>query len=489
MLRIKTTDNNGGKVISNECILETTGEKQEAEKFSEKHYSDLTSFANAPLKEFVRNNKELLVFPHCLLSEDKILDNTYGKILDSKILEMYGQKENPDAVKISTGNLMGFVGKGNVRVEITSRFDKGQKDFFLHYMLLRVFCPNLVNFDSAASSGDFLDVLPLMFSHVLRKALSQGVYKTYRTFERNDANVKGPVNVSRHIHENIPFCGKIAYRERTRTADNPLTELVRHTIEFIKQKPFGRGILSHDKDVRNAVLQITECTPSYSRQERQKVIAKNAQPVRHPYFTEWRPLQKLCLAILNSEKIKYHSDRKNVYGILFDGAWLWEEYVNTILKEKGFEHPENKNRTGGIRMFEKSDEENEIDSNFRRIYPDFYRKKGENPDWILDAKYQHLEKDPKRENLYQIVSYMHTTKCGRGGFIFPYDGKKSQEKEAGESFSRKFALAGYGGTVSVFGMRIPQNSESSENFVAEMKKSETWLNGEMDKVENDKGVG
>ena len=462
MLRIKTTDNNCGKVISEVCSPKATGDNPElAERFSEQHYSDLTSFANTPLKELVLNNKELLVFPHCLLSEDKILDNTYGKILDSKILEMYGPKEKPDDVKISTGNLMGFVGKGNVRVEITSRFDKGQKDFFLHYMLLRVFCPNLVKLGSAASSGDFLDVLPLMFSHVLRKALSQGVYKTYRTFERNDANVKGPVNVSRHIRENIPFCGKIAYRERTRTADNPLTELVRHTIEFIKQKPFGRGILSHDKDVRNAVLQITECTPSYSRQERQKVIAKNAQPVRHPYFTEWRPLQKLCLAILNSEKIKYHSDRKNVYGILFDGAWLWEEYVNMLIG-KAFYHPKNRSGDGAQYLFDKS---------IGRVYPDFIGRDIKNR-VIADAKYKPIG-NISGDDYLQVLAYMFRFEAKTGYYLYPETGKADNQElkmNRGTTYEKN-VTAHDDVRVVKRGLKIPEASNFSD-FSNAMRNSE-----------------
>ncbi len=474
MFCLKTTDNNCGKVVS-ECVSETNGVKP---KFTEEHYSDLAFFANAPLKVLLQKNRELLVFPHCLELEKP--DQTHGKIRDSRILEMSGSPKDLGAVEISTGNLMGFVGKGSVQVEIVSRFASSEKDFFLHYMLSKVFGFNLLQLDFDVSVGDVFDVLPWMFPHFLKKALSQGGYKTYRTFERNDANVKGPVNIPRHVCQNIPFCGRIAYRERTCTEDNSLTELVRHTIEFIKTGQFGNAIFSRNKDIRDAVFQIMESTPSYNRQERQKVISQNAQPVRHPYFTEWRPLQKLCLAILNFEKIKYHRDQKSVFGILFDGAWLWEEYLNTILKEDGFTHPENKKGTGGIRMFETPVDEGKIDSNFRRIYPDFYRKTGENLDWILDAKYQHLEKDPKRENLYQIVTYMHTMECLRGGFVFPYKGNDLEQADSDpekeqENFLKTFKLAGFGGKISVCGMRIPHDSKDSEAFEKEMKESEGWL--------------
>lgn len=66
------------------------------------------------------------------------------------------------------------------------------------------------------------------------------------------------------------------------------------------------------------------------------------------FYKEYTALQKLCLQILRQEEIKYGIDSDKVYGILFDGAWLWEEYLNTLLSNAGFKHPENKLGTGAI---------------------------------------------------------------------------------------------------------------------------------------------
>ncbi len=38
---------------------------------------------------------------------------------------------------------------------------------------------------------------------------------------------------------------------------------------------------------------------------------------------------------LRYEKLKYGNDSKQIYGILFDGAWLWKEYLATILTKCG----------------------------------------------------------------------------------------------------------------------------------------------------------
>ena len=54
--------------------------------------------------------------------------------------------------------------------------------------------------------------------------------------------------------------------------------------------------------------------------------------------------------ILRNERHQYGNGTRNVYGILFDGAWLWEEYVNTLIGDV-FYHPRNKTGDGAQRLF------------------------------------------------------------------------------------------------------------------------------------------
>ena len=56
-------------------------------------------------------------------------------------------------------------------------------------------------------------------------------------------------------------------------------------------------------------------------------------------------------------------------------------------------------------------------------------------------------------------------KIFRGGFIFPDDGRTDFE-------NRHYNLAGYGGTLDVIGMKIPQNAEDSQKFCELMKNEE-----------------
>lgn len=461
MISLSTTDNNLGKSFSQMGCA--PGDAKSA-------YRDLSRIANAPLGELAKANPNLLVFP-------KVLGENKDDVNELPLFTLSGSGESEGElakVKITTGNLMGFVGSGGTELEITSRFtphEQGEpnEDFFLHYMLEKVFALNLFDLKHLSGSGTF-DFLLFLFPSYLQKALSQGIYKTYRNFKKNDTNMRGTVDVGRHMKENIPFRGRISYDTRERTGDNDMTELIRHTIEVIKTNPLGKSVLFRNEETRRAVESVVAATPSYNAHERERIISKNAKPINHAFYTAYRPLQRLCLSILRHEKLKYGSDSNQVYGILFDGAWLWEEYLATILSKCGFKHPRNKESAGGIRMFRKNSAESSFENNGRRIYPDFYRVEdsSEKGGFVIDAKYKRLQNGVGRDDLYQIVTYMHTMELKDGGFIYPIDAGEKLEWVSCE-------LAGMGGIVSTIGFPIPKAEDAGGEFAKKMRTAEDAL--------------
>ena len=482
MPHLTLTDNNIANPSSLSSLLQNNVESQIHA------FQDLQTIAGKSLQELCKKNANLLVFPHCLTEHNNGIE-------ELSICELVGNPNydgdticDVENVKVKTGNLMGFVGFGgnknhNTKLEIRSRFtdnakntnDNGQ-DYFLHYMLEKVFRINLFDMNYSHSKNDGFDLLFLIFPHLLKRALRQGIFRTYRTFQKNDAAVKGVIDINRHIKQNTPFNGKIAYRSREYSADNDITQLIRHTIEFLKQKEIGKSLLNSDNDTKDAVKQIVAATDSsYCFQNRAKVIHNNLRPINHPYYSAYKYLQQLCLLILRHQSMQYSQSNSPVFGILFDGAWLFEEYLATILCDtklgnKKFEHPENKTGKGGIRLFNNSkndDEEIEFSKCYRRIYPDFYREN----EIILDAKYKHLENGFIRDDLYQIISYMHTMKISRGGFIYPISSTTSKDKSY-EVDVKTYKLANDTGTVSTIAFPIPQNAKKYKDFSEMIKITE-----------------
>ena len=385
----------------------------------------------------------IFIFPNDLMNSSDLEK-------DQKILETVNQE-------IKTGNVIGFLGCGQERLTISSRFSDEYNDHFLHYLLQKVLHINLTSLDVALSREERLyQLLMYLFPKYLQAALRKGLYKEYHRFSHNDSHVKGVIDVRNHLKKNLPFTGNIAYTMREFTYDNPLMQLIRHTIEYIKnQKSIGQGVLDNLLTSRENVAEIVRVTPSYKLADRAKIIRGNqSKLLRHAYFHEYRKLQELCLMILNQEKNGLGYQDQKVHGILFDVSWLWEEYVYTLLP-KGFIHPRNKDKTDGISVFS---------SRERKVYPDFYDRERK---IVLDAKYKKLEDTEKginREDLFQLISYSYILKAEKAGLVFPSEDKVI-DNEIGK-------LAGYGALLKKWSIQIPKESSSYREFCEMMENSE-----------------
>ena len=393
--------------------------------------------------ESLSQDERIFIFPNDLMNSSDLEK-------DQKIFETVNQK-------IKTGNVIGFLGCGQEILTISSRFSDEYNDHFLHYLLQKVLHINLTSLDVALSREEGLyQLLMYLFPKYLQAALRKGLYKEYQRFSYNDSHVKGVIDVRNHLKKNLPFTGNIAYTTREFTYDNPLMQLIRHTIEYIKnQKSIGQGVLDNLLTSRENVAEIVRVTPSYKLADRAKIIRGNqSKPIRHAYFYEYRKLQELCLMILNQEKHGLGYQDQKIHGILFDVAWLWEEYVYTLLP-KGFLHPRNKEKKGGILVF--SDGK-------RKVYPDFYDRERK---IVLDAKYKKLEDTEKginREDLFQLISYSYILKAEKAGLVFPSE-DKVVDNEIGK-------LAGYGALLKKWSIQIPQKSSSYSEFCEMMERSE-----------------
>lgn len=427
----------------------------------------LRKIGNRPIKQLVAANKSLLLFPPQVKNEDK------QGLLDQPILQYYDTGDNK--LNVSTGNVMGFIGvdigkdgeSKIVDININSRFANGgdgKKDHFLHYMLQRVFTINLFDLKHGWTDADTdFEWRIYFFPHYLKEALNQGLYKEYRRFEHDDAKIKGAIDIPRFIRHDVPFCGKVAYNTREFSYDNSVTQLIRHTIEYIRRNPFGKAMLASRANLREDIIKIVAATPSFNPAERMALIKKNqSRPVNHPYFTKYRDLQTLCLQILRREGIQYAEDEKNrVAGILFDGAWLWEEYLDTVFRQYhlNLTHPHNKTGEGAIYLAK---------HNGLPRYPDFYKPDADGA-IVLDAKYK--TSVDTRADINQMVTYLYRLKGKYGAFVLP-------SQYAGEAVAWEHDLEGYGKDYTRLAQiyhHIPQQADNYSEFVHAVEYSEHKL--------------
>jgi len=390
----------------------------------------------------------VFVFPEFVIDADDI---TKEQMILQSINDSY-----------RAGNVMGFLGCGDERLIIESRFSNKGEDYFFQYLLDRVLdFPNIVDLESDADQNNRLfNFLLFLFPYYLKTAMRKGLFKKYIRHHYNDGNIKGAIDIARHIKKNTPFTGNVAYSQREFSYDNHLMELIRHTIEFIKRKPYGNNLLVRVKD---EVKLVVEATQNYEPYDRQRVIDTNKKnTVRHAYFREYLALQRLCLLILQHQKHQIGSGSRQIYGILFDGAWLWEEYVSSLIDE-AFYHPMNKGGKGAQRLF---------DGNIGLIYPDFIsRDTGSRI--IADAKYKPIDNIGNRDYL-QVLAYMFRFDAKEGYYLYPeVDGADDQKLRMNSGST-------YEGNVepredihvTKHGLKIPSDVDSYTTFASKMQMSE-----------------
>lgn len=237
-------------------------------------------------------------------------------------------------------------------------------------------------------------------------------------------------------------------------------ELVRHTVEFIKGKPYGNHLLLKVKD---EVKLVVNATPGYEACDRQKIIEQNKKhTVRHAYFREYRALQRLCLLILCHQKNQIGTGSRQIYGILFDGAWLWEEYVNSLIEDV-FYHPMNKGGKGAQRLF---------DGNIGLIYPDFISRSTEKR-MIADAKYKLIDNIGNRDYL-QVLAYMFRFDAKTGYYLYPEAEGLDDLKlymNCGSTYESNVTPRD-DVSITKHGLKIPTEATDYDGFVAAMKMCE-----------------
>ena len=396
-----------------------------------------------------------------------------NSIKESKDLEQHSRIFDIVNDSLLTNNIMGFIGYKNIQIKISSRFANDNEDYFLHYMLMKVLNLNIINLKHSKDYDDSFDFLIYMFISFFKKALRQGLFKQYKLIKHNDCHVKGTIDINRYIKNNIPFNGKISYNTREYSYDNNITQLIRHTIEYINTK--NRYILNYDSEIKNYVQQIFYSTSSYEKNKRDRIINKNLKKLSHPYYYEYEPLRKICIQILRHEKLKYGSDDNTVYGLLFDGAWLFEEYLNTFLSKENFIHTENKIGRKPLYL---------LDNNKWKIYPDFY-KLSENHNIVLDAKYKRLNyydnESIDRNDKHQIVSYAYTLNAKKAGFIYPLE--EVNYTDANKIIKIGVLNNAYNGYADCgiykYALKIPStknnNFKSIKDFASSMSEAEDEL--------------
>lgn len=426
-----------------------TTDYNNGELIEDNEYADLMEISDIKLSEIQTED-----YPNIFLFPDSI--EGFERNLGRRTICHIEDK------KLFTDRIVGFIGRNSTHLSINSRFVQGSnRDYFLHYMLQKVSRIDLLRLMHPTEIDSVFDFLIYLFPLCLKRAIRQGMYKQYIPREYNNQKVKGVIDFHRQIRLNEPYNGRIAYKTREYSFDNDVTQLIRHTIEYLLGREDCIDILNVDQETRSAISQIIEATPSYSPHNRTAIISRNCGLVSHPFYTNYTTLQKLCLQILRHEEIKYGHEKDEIYGVLIDAAWLWEEYIALVIQDHFIHYKINTDTP--IHLFA---------SKRQQIVPDFISI---DKRVIADAKYIRLDKEQiyseerATDIYYKTIAYMYRFCTNVAYLLFPV----ANEEKKIIPYRILTEMTGVnGGVIYKLGLVIPTNCCYYSQFVGRMKDAE-----------------
>ncbi len=308
------------------------------------------------------------------------------------------------------------------RIEVNSRFDSGNKQYFLLYLLCSVCGINAfdINIGSEAES-DYTIIMVLLFFMKLAEAFEEGVYKEYVRKKYNEYNLKGAIDINRHIRINNPFVGKTAYLIKEHSYDNDILCLIRQTLEYtIDYYPeIWKGYLANNMFFNEILDIIRTTTTSYRTNVNYAETLKCGKEITHPMYQKYEDVRKIALMILQEAGQNVFVNKEETsLGILIDISWLWEEYIAVaLLEQEKYAHFV----IGISKDIQWSDK--------KYWYPDYVEITTDNAGQnVFDAKYKFWGWN-KGEDIHQLLSYLYLTGGEICGIIYPTQDKPGESND------------------------------------------------------------
>ena len=338
--------------------------------------------------------------------------------------------------RLWTQNYTGILQIEDRNVFISSRFDN-DSCFFTQYILDKALGMKINIFQDmkpGVNHGGILEqLLAFIFVEQIEHACRKGLYRRYRTYECNDSRVKGKIDITRHIRLNPLNNGKIAYSYREYTIDNDVNKLIFTAYTYLQKRypDTMKSLEKRRKTVGECMSKFRNIMQPAFRQEAQKLVQRERRKITHSVYHDWEEVRKTAIILLRHMGISVENDKdkaqNKIHGVLINMNWIWEKYLESILKDKLKEEYCLKAQHEKKIFFLNGEGQGK-----RTLKPDLCIFKKENvntntPVLILDAKYKNAWskavrgefEESVREDCFQILSYMYGFGCNKSGIFCP----------------------------------------------------------------------
>ncbi len=384
----------------------------------------------------IKNKKELNEYKNKNVYKNKEeYQKLFEKIeeLNSKIKEKYKN----DEINIFSVNLVGTIYSENYKVKFPLKieFEKTidyEKRIFEMLSLVENLDDNIYeskdnlnslnykeNFDSKLN---YLKYMIPLFLREVEKVVKKGILWNYENLSDNSNFFKGKLMVSEHIRYNISKKNKFYINYDEFTPNNIENKILKLTLEKIYN-------LTDDVYFRGKIRKYLNEFKFINVNKMPKKQIKNllSKFVVNKRNLEYKSIMLLAkYFLLNETKFSIFYDENYVDGLtsLFIRMnCLYENYIFKKL-EKLIKEEENctiKAQYAALKVF---------DNDAYKIRPDIVITLNKKEYIILDTKWKKLKENPKREDVYQMITYYSTfnnygKNCKKIVLIYPkYDGIK-----------------------------------------------------------------
>lgn len=309
---------------------------------------------------------------------------------------------------LNTGNLIGFVKRGDYSLKISSRFG----DAFLKYIIADadgfLELENVGGENQSERNEGYEWLLAYLWNIKLKRAYRLGLPKSYVSKKDQLTRVRGTIDVVDYFQNRTSGKYLCSYREHS--YDSPATSLFIQAYKAVEQYSFCQST----RNIFNALLTANQGVKR-SRQE----ILKTTY-FTNPFYSDYNILIDLSKQIINQNSSDFDSQHESS-AFLFDVSMLFEYFIRKLIKRSG------------IQLQSKFEQRYEIPAGALRSYkrklePDLvFVNDGEL--YVFDVKYKDFDRDygVKREDIFQLHTYIgqygNDATIKGCGFIYPISEK------------------------------------------------------------------
>ncbi len=310
---------------------------------------------------------------------------------------------------------VGILKVGHTTIEVLPKADSNEKDAWRRLLIDMI--KTVWGFDVKISgsadlklkSTSVLDLYFELYIKELEYLLHRGLIKRYNKKEGNLTALKGSLQFSKHISQNLIHKERFYVKYSHYNVDHKIHCILYKALKLIEQNYNQSSLASRIGSLllnfpEMSDLKVTESTFETINFDRKNQHYENA-------------LQIAKLLLLN-----YHPDvsrgKNNVLALMFDMNRLWEQFVYVVLK-KNIKHIDVRIRAQQSKEFWKSE------TGTSRMKPDIVLEaKGKRI--VLDTKWKNLNGRflPSPEDLRQMYAYHRYFKATKTALVYPGEESK-----------------------------------------------------------------